>query len=209
VDTTGVPVLTLTVANFNPNHKYRFLLLMPLLRWFVDLAFAGRDDSIYIVPHLQQVYTLAGSDSGGVPFEAVVDPTQGLHLSLHHSGTVNLTIRDRRFKIRQQPPEAFHGRLVTLGVKNPDGLRPTTEHEVNSLPGRYSVLPVAGFLAIGPVYLTIFRVPTSGPWKMPKLSDTLQMHFECLLRRRDVKYEFVVWQNATIPAWPGNLAISV
>jgi hypothetical protein len=43
---------------------------------------------------------------------------------------------------------------------------------------------------------------------MPKLSDTLQLHFECLLRGKSVKYEYVVWQNAAIVPWPGDVAVS-
>ena len=209
MDPNRVPVLSLTVSNFNPNHKCRFVLLTPSLRWLADLAFAGSDDSIYVAPRLQQPYTLAGRGSSGTQFQVVVDPPQDLHLSLHHSGTVNLTVGAQRFEIRRERPEAFHGQLFTLGIKNPDVLQPATENEINSLPGRHTLLPVAGFLHVGPVYLTIYRVPVSKPWEMPKLSDTLQLHFECLVSRKDVKYEFVVWQNSNLPAWSGDVAVAI
>lgn len=39
--------------------------------------------------------------------------------------------------------------------------------------------------------------------------DTLQLHSECLLPRKDVKYEFVVWQNSAIPPWPGDLSVAI
>jgi hypothetical protein len=157
---------------------------------------------------VQQAYTLAGRDSDGNPFEVSVDPSQDLHFSLHHSGIVNLSVAAQRIKIRQQPPGTFHGHLVTLGIKNPEGLQPATQNEVNSLPSRYNLLPVAAFLHVGPVYLTIFRAPADRTWEMPKLSDTLQLHFECLLRGKSVKYEYVVWQNAAIAPWPGDVGVS-
>lgn len=204
----SVPALSLTVTNFNPNHKYRFLMLMPSLRWLVELAFAGRDDSIYLAPRVQQDYMLVGRDSDENPFEISVSPSQDLHLSLHDSGIVNLTAARRRIKIRHQPPDARHGLLVTLGIKDSKGLQRATQNEVNSLPARYSVLPVAGLPHAGPVYFTIFRVPAGPPWAMPRMSDTLQMRFECVLRGKNVKYEFVVWQNASIAPWPGDVAIS-
>jgi hypothetical protein len=211
MSTRIVPFLTISIANFNPNHKYRFLALMPSLRWFADLAFAGRDDSIYIAPRLQQHYMLVGQDCGGNAFETSVDPSQDLHVSLHHSGVVNLTIGERRFEIGRQTgvPALRLGQIVTFGIKNVEGLQSATQQDVNSLPARYSVVPLAGFLALGPAYLTIFRVPISQDWAMPQLSDTFQVHVECRLQRKNVKYEFVVWQNSGVPSWPGDVAISV
>jgi hypothetical protein len=68
---------------------------------------------------------------------------------------------------------------------------------------------MTGFLQVGPVYLSTYRAPAGAAWEMPVLSDTLQLHSECLLPRKDVKYEFVVWQNSAIPPWPGDLSVAI
>jgi hypothetical protein len=116
----SVPLMSYTLPNFNPNHKYR-ILLMPWLFWVADLAFAVRDDSIYIAPQLRHAYTLPGRESSGASFKVFVQPPRNLHLSLHHLGTVNLTTGGRRIEIRRHLSQAFYGQLVTLGKKNPGG----------------------------------------------------------------------------------------
>ncbi len=73
-------------------------------------------------------------------------------------------------------------------------------HEITAQPNRYTVLPVAGFLNLRPVVLSIFCVRGDDKWKMPRLSDTFQFNFECSIRKKQVKYEFVVWQNASMPS---------
>jgi len=183
---------------------------MPSLRRLANLAFAGGDDSIYIAPRLQQTYILAGRDTSGRPFQVSVQPPQDLHLSLHHTGTVNLTTGGHRYEIRRDTQQsAVTGHLVTIGIKSPEGLESTTVEEVNTSPARYSMIPVVGFLQVGPVYLSIYRVPVGAAWEMPVLSDTFQMHIECQLRGRDVKYEFVVWQNSAISPWPGDVGVAI
>jgi hypothetical protein len=205
----SVPFISVTISDFNPNHKYR-IVLMPSLHRLANLSFAGGDDSIYIAPRLQQTYILAGRDSGDRPFQVSLQTSQDLHLSLHHTGTVNLTIGDQRYQIRRDTQQsAVTGHLVTLGIKNPEGLESTTVEEINSAPARYSLIPVAGFLQAGPVTLSIYRVAANAVWEMPVLSDTFQTHFECELRGRDVKYEFVIWQNSAIPPWQGDVGVSI
>jgi hypothetical protein len=205
-----VPFVSLTIADFNPNHKYRFLVWVPPeQRWLAHLAFAKGDDSIYLAPHLQRQYTLTGHDCGGSDFAIVVEPHHDLHVSFHESGAVNLTAGGRRIELRGKEPTAPHPHILAVGIKDPSGLTATTDEKINALPKRYSVLPVTGFLHPGPVYLSIFRVSMSEQWQMPGLSDTFQMHFECLVREKKVKYEFVVWQNAGLPQFAGQVAISL
>ena len=203
-----VPCLKLVIANVNPNHKLRFLFLMPATRWLADIAFAGGDNSIYVAPHLEVTYTLIGRTVSGEEFAVQAQPGQDLHFSLHRSGIVNLTVGDQQFRIRHPSHEVAQGHLATVGIQNPDGLRLAPEAEVNTLPRRYSVLPVAGFLQIGPVYLSVYRVSATAAWAMPELSDTMQMHFECMPRGKAVKYEFVVWQSAKVKPWVGDVGVS-
>ena len=201
--------LSARIINFNPNHKYRFLVWAPPTQhWLANLAFARNDDSIYISPQLQRSYTISGHRGHDEGHNVVVEPDQDIHLSFHHSGVVNLTIAGERIELRRERPERLYGRILTIGVRDPSGLKPASNQEVNALPKRYSVIPVIGFLQFKPIYLTIFRVPLSDPWEMPQASDTFQIHFECLVKGKNVKYEFVIWQNSRVPLPPTEVAIS-
>ena len=104
---------------------------------------------------------------------------------------------------------ALHGLVVAFGIKDPVGLKEASNGEIENLPKRYSILPVTGFLQISPVYLSIFRMPLEHDWDMPHLSDSSQVNFECLIRNKDVKFEFLIWQNANLPEFPGEVAISI
>ena len=106
-----VPCLSMKIANFNPNHRYRFLVWSPPeQRWLAGLAFAKGDDSIYLAPHLQRQYTLTGHDSRGSDFAIAVEPYQDLHVSFHESGAVNLTAAGRRIELRGKQPTGPHCR---------------------------------------------------------------------------------------------------
>lgn len=203
-----VPGLSLIFRNFNPNHKHRLLVwIPPCQRWLANLAFAKNDESIYLSPQLNKTYTLTAVNSQGEHFETSADASNELHFSFHETGIVNLTIAQRRIQLRSPQREGLFGRVLALGINNPTGLKPAADAEVNTMRSRYSVIPVTGFLNLRPVYLSVFRVPLNEEWQMPALSDTFQTRFECQLRDKAVKYEFVVWQNARVEPWPGDVAI--
>ena len=205
-----VPYLSLEIGDFSPRHKFRFVLFTPPpFRFLCDVSFVKRDESIYLAPHVNDVYALVGRESDGSEFKAQVKPSEDLHLSLHDSGMVNLTAGQRRYTLQGSQRETRFGLLAAFAIKDPTGLRETTEDEINNLPKRYSILPVAGFLNLSPVVLSIFRVSISDEWEMPRLSDTFQFNFECSLRNKEVKYEFVVWQNARMQPFPGQVAVSI
>ncbi|MCI0402287.1 MAG: hypothetical protein L0212_02045 [Acidobacteria bacterium] len=88
--------LDITLAELNPNHKYRLALFGLDSRWLADLSFVKRDESIYLMPLIDREYTLDLPDSLGQRIQHQVLPNSGFHISLHASETINITVGGRR-----------------------------------------------------------------------------------------------------------------
>jgi hypothetical protein len=83
-----VIALDLTLAELNPNHKYRLALTgPPASRWLADLKFVARDESIYVVPRLERAVTITAQNTSE---QFSVVPRTGFHISVHQSGRLNL-----------------------------------------------------------------------------------------------------------------------
>ncbi len=205
----SVPFMSLDYGEVNPNHKLKLLaLFVPENRWVANMAFARNDDSIYLAPQFDKDVTVVGLDKEKVAFSVSSPPDGEVHISLHGSGVVNLSIQSESHRLRN-PHEQVTPEVITFGIKEPQGLRVAPDNEVNSLPARYTVVPVPGFFTIRPVFVTIFRVRPGDTWEMPQLSHTLQTHVGFGLKGKDTRYEIVVWQNPEIPDFPGDIAYSL
>jgi hypothetical protein len=148
-----------------------------------------------------------GSDKDKVRFSIEWSPEREIHVSLHESGVVSITTGEANYRLR-----AAHKRsrleIVTLGIKEPTGLRVAVDEEVNSLPARYKVVPAPGFFMLSPVFVTIFRVRTPDKWEVPHLSQTRQTQVGFKPGGTETRYEPVVGQNPNIPKFPGDIAFS-
>ena len=202
----SVPFLSLDYGEVNPNHKLKLLALIGLEnRWVANMAFARNDDSIYLAPQFDRDVTVVGLDNEKVAFSTLSPPDGEVHISLHGSGVVNLSIGSESHRLRN-PHQQGSPEVITFGIKEPQALRVAPDDEVNSLPARYTLVPVPGFFGISPVFVTIFRVRPVDEWEMPQLSHTVQTHVGFELKGKDTRYEIVVWQNPEIPEFPGDIA---
>ena len=205
----SVPFLTLEYGEVNPNHKLKLLaLVIPQNRWITNVAFARNDDSIYLAPQLDRIFTIVGLDKDGIQFSFVSSPGADIHVSLHNSGVVNITIGEINHRLRTVYKHSSL-EVITLGIKDPTTLKVAADDEVNTLPSRYTVVPVPGFFTLSPVFVTVFRVRSLDKWEMPYLSRTIQTHVGFKLKGTETKYEIVIWQNPNIPDFPGDIALSL
>jgi hypothetical protein len=203
-------VIQQVMRDFNPNHKYKFLLFNPPdMRWIFNLGFAVRDESIYIAPQLSKEVTIRGSDAAGLPYAPVVPLSTDLHLSIHHSGVANLAAGGRQVQLRGETSQPFYGHLVTLSVKEASSLAPASPDYVNSLPGSYTVISVVGLPHQGPVFISVFRYPGDNAISPHNLGGSFQLNAECHIRGKGVKYLFAVWQNPSVPAFDADFAVSL
>src|SRR5688572_25467128 len=96
-----VITLDLTLAELNPNHKYRLALVrLPPNHWLADLKFAVKDDSVYVAPLFDHEYTIQLADAHGAREQYQVPPRCGFHLSIHASGVVNVSFGAHRVRLR-------------------------------------------------------------------------------------------------------------
>lgn len=205
-----IPYLKITLNNFNPNHKYRFFILdQPTNRLLADLGFVIKDESIYLAPKLDYQYKIVGRNNNSQEFEVEGGPDKDLHFSLHHSGVVNLQAGDQNIRMRDANEGDLFGRVVTIGINNPTGLKLISNDEINNMPAKYTMLPVGGLIQIKPIFFSIYRVPINENWEMPHLSDTVQTCFEARIREKVVKYEFITWQNSEVAQWAGDVSLQM
>jgi hypothetical protein len=204
----SVPFLSLEYGEVNPNHKLKLLaLVIPQNHWITNVAFARNDDSIYLAPQLDRTFTIVGLDRDGVQFSFESSPGTDIHISLHNSGIVNITVGEVNHRLRTAHKRSSL-EVATLGIKDPAALKVAADDEVNTLPSRYTVVPIPGFFTLSPVFVTVFRVRPLEKWEVPYLSRTIQTHVGFKLRGTETKYEIVVWQNPNIPDFPGDIALS-
>lgn len=192
----------------NPNHKVR-LVLLPAMRWIADIKFAAKDDSLYLIPHVEQIYEITGKDADGTDFQESLAPGIPLHVSYHATGTLNLTLGPKRITVRNNVAGDFFGKIFDLGIRQCTLLRQAYDAEIKSLPARYRVVSVVGILQSGPIFLSVFRLRLDEQWHIPVLSTMLQVNYECPIRNRNVKYGFVVWQSNNVVPFAAEIAFSV
>lgn len=111
--------LDITLAELNPNRKYRLALSVspppPIHYWLADLRFAATNDSVYLMPLIEHEYTVVAPDSAGNPKQYRVRPRSSFHISLHEQGVVSMSSRGQNILLR---PPAIAAR-ATLGPALP------------------------------------------------------------------------------------------
>lgn len=203
-----IMALDLTLAELNPNHRYRLALLGLDSRWLADLSFVRRDESVYLMPLIQREYTIGLADSNGARGEFRVLPDSGFHISLHSSGTVNITFGTQRVRLRSRSEsEPRMGPLLAVVVNSLHTLRPAPMEEVNNpIPAGRRVMPLPGVWRDLPVGLTFYRSKVGESWQPQALGDIAQVHLHAPIRGKSVQYHVAVWQNASFIPPPGDVA---
>jgi len=204
----SVPYVSLTVDAFNPNHRLRFLGLADPTRYLFDLATAVGDDSFYLAPKFERPTTVSDQNNrlptGGIE----VPPDGDFHVSFHQSGAVNLHLLGSRRLLRPAGAGRGQSGLAARLVFNSTALfRSASSDEINSLPGRYTVIPVVGLRDSLPVCVDLYQAPRPQPWVMPRLADVFQLHAQVRPERKDSDYHFIVWQHTRAKRPKGDLAI--
>jgi hypothetical protein len=85
--------------------------------------------------------------------------------------------------------------------------RPTSPDAINSLPKRFTTIPVIGFWDSHPVCLDIYQVNATATWAMPTLADIMQIDACVKPARKDKAYHFLVWQHTRAERYPADLAV--
>jgi hypothetical protein len=202
-----VPYLSLTIDEFNPNHRIRFVAFASPIRYLFDLSTAVGDESFYLAPKLANEVSVQLRVAGQAPIAHTASGAD-LHLSLHESGAVNLHSGGQRQSLR--PAGAGRGAqgLAVRFVFNRLNLFQTGSHdEFNSLPKRYTPIPVVGFWEQYSVCLDVYQCDRDELWSMPTLPDVLQVHARIQPVRKQSDYHFLVWQHSKAERYPADLAI--
>src|SRR5687768_9427037 len=126
-----VIALNLALAELKPSDKYRLALIgLPANRWLADLRFVARDESLYIMPLFDRAFKIWMRDSAE---RYTVAPRSGFHISVHHSGRLNLSFGSYRSKelrpwLRDDPAT---GPLFAIVVNGTNNLPIATDEAIN------------------------------------------------------------------------------
>lgn len=202
-----VPYLTFTLSHFNPNHRLRFVGLVSPIRYLFDLSSAVGDDSFYLAPKLMHDVSIQQQlpDRASIVHRATAGD---LHLSIHESGAVNLHAGGESQSLRTAGTgRGAQGLAVRLVFNSLNLFESVSDDEFNSLPKRYTPIPVVGFWEQYPVCLDVYQCRRDDPWSMPTLADILQVHARVQPLRKHSDYHFLVWQHSKAECYPADVAI--
>jgi len=203
-----VPVLSLTVGKFNPNHRVRFLTSWPSTRFLFDLSTAVGDDSFYLAPKLAQETSIQEPDPNGGTVTRTVPPAGDVHLSFHESGAVNIHTGGIRRLLRPGGAgRGPHGLAVRLVFNRLTLFQPAPDEDANTLPKRYTPISVTSPWEKYPLCLDIYQVGRNDEWTMPSLADLFQFHVRLQPERKQSDYHFLVWQHTRSKQHPADLVI--
>lgn len=203
-----VPVLSLTVGKFNPNHRVRFLTSFPSVRYLFDLSTAVGDDSFYLAPKLAQQTSIQEPDQNGGTVTRTVPPAGDVHFSFHESGAVHIHTGGIRRLLRPGGAgRGPHGLAVRLVFNKLTLFQPAPNEDANTLPKRYTPISVTSPWENYPLCLDIYQASRNEEWTMPSLADLFQFHVRLQPERKQSDYHFLVWQHTRSKQHPADLVI--
>jgi hypothetical protein len=203
-----VPFLTLTISNFNPNHRIRLVGFSAPVRYLFDVSTALKDDSFYLAPKLSQETSLEEQNPGQEIRRHTVPAAGDFHFSFHETGAVNLHVSGNRTPLRLSGEGRGERGLALRLVFNSLGLfQPASLEEFNSLPRRYTPIPIGGIGEQYPLCLDIYQWSRDQPWSMPTLGDIHQFHVRVQPQRKSYDYHILAWQHTMAERYSADVAL--